>query len=302
MSCTATVILPTYNHGETIRFALWSALRQTVQDIEIFVVCDGCLDISKKIVLETAATDGRVKLFTFPKNRSRGEINRHRVLMHEAKGKIVCYLCDRDLWFPHHIETALKFLKNADFYTSNAPVFSKQHNVFFHYGMLDILYFRKKMLDSKQQFNFTPFSYCAHTLEAYHRLPFGWRETPEGLWTDLYMWKQFLFNPFCTALTNLQFTGFAFPSMYFRETASNKKRLQELSFWKNWMDSEDPRHLLNEMALNYLSGLEKIITGLEIQWNTVKKEQQSQDHLSLWESIISYKQLKNAAVNAFKGE
>ena len=41
-------------------------------------------------------------------------------------------------------------------------------------------------------FNRFELTFAGHTLEAYRRLPQGWRTTPADFpWTDLYMWRQF---------------------------------------------------------------------------------------------------------------
>ena len=52
MSVVATVIVPTHDHGQTLRLALASALDQTVADIEVVVVGDGVPDITREIVDE----------------------------------------------------------------------------------------------------------------------------------------------------------------------------------------------------------------------------------------------------------
>ncbi len=56
--------------------------------------------------------------------------------------------------------------------------------------------FRRLML---RGMNHIPLSCGAHTLAAYRRLPHGWRTTPPELATDLYMWQQFLEQPWCRA-------------------------------------------------------------------------------------------------------
>jgi hypothetical protein len=45
--------------------------------------------------------------------------------------------------------------------------------------------------------NFLPLSSVGHSLAAYRALLFGWRTTPRGIWTDLYMWQQFLEHRGC---------------------------------------------------------------------------------------------------------
>ena len=54
--------------------------------------------------------------------------------------------------------------------------------------------YRNRMLT--EPFNRFDFSFGAHTLEAYRRLPEGWRPpTPECPWADLTCGASFLFNP-----------------------------------------------------------------------------------------------------------
>ena len=40
-SPVATILVPTHDHGPTLRASVASALRQTVSDIEVFIVGDG---------------------------------------------------------------------------------------------------------------------------------------------------------------------------------------------------------------------------------------------------------------------
>jgi len=45
-------------------------------------------------------------------------------------------------------------------------------------------------------------------MDAYRRLPYGWRTTPPDFpWTDLYMWRQFLAEPWCRARSAMVPTG-----------------------------------------------------------------------------------------------
>jgi hypothetical protein len=69
-----------------------------------------------------------------------------------------------------------------------------------------------------------------HTLASYRRLPHGWRETPKGLHTDLYMWRQFIEQPWCHALS-LPFPTvlkFASPG---RMDWTLEQRLAEMEAW-----------------------------------------------------------------------
>lgn len=43
----ATVVIPTQDHGPTLRYAVQGALAQTVEDLEILVVGDGAPDVTR---------------------------------------------------------------------------------------------------------------------------------------------------------------------------------------------------------------------------------------------------------------
>ena len=57
----ATVLIPTHDHGPTLRYAVASALQQTVQDLEIFVIGDGVTDEGRAVVAELVRADPRVR-------------------------------------------------------------------------------------------------------------------------------------------------------------------------------------------------------------------------------------------------
>jgi hypothetical protein len=60
-----------------------------------------------------ARSDNRIRVFDFPKHENRGEPNRHHILLHEARGRNIFYLCDRNLLLPDHVERLGRLLKNA---------------------------------------------------------------------------------------------------------------------------------------------------------------------------------------------
>ena len=80
----------------------------------MFVIGDGVPDVTREVMAELTASDERVRFFDNPKGPRHGEIHRHEALK-EARGEIVCYLSDDDLWLPGHVEQLRALLADADF-------------------------------------------------------------------------------------------------------------------------------------------------------------------------------------------
>ena len=75
-------------------------------------------------------------------------------------------------------------------------------------------------------------TFGAHTLEAYRRLPGGWHKTPpEFPWSDLYMWRQFLTEPWCRSKSVMVPTGIC-THTHLRPNLINHQRAGELSCWR----------------------------------------------------------------------
>lgn len=188
MGYQATVLIPTHDHGRMIRHAIASAQAQTVTDIEILVVGDGAPAESAETVREIAAEDPRVRWFGFDKGPRHGEVLRAQVLR-QARGEIVCYLSDDDLWMPDHVESMGAAL--ADHAVAGALavlVLPDDDIVVFPHDLTRPSY--RRLLG--RGINRVPLSCFGHTMVAYRALPHGWRTTPERTPTDLYMINQFL--------------------------------------------------------------------------------------------------------------
>src|SRR6185295_19974403 len=112
MTMQATILIPTHNHGPTLARAIQSVLLQTVEEIEVFVIGDGAPDITRELMADITRRDKRVRYFDHPKGPRHGEIYRHAALA-EARGEIVCYLSDDDLYLPNHVATMRELLREA---------------------------------------------------------------------------------------------------------------------------------------------------------------------------------------------
>jgi hypothetical protein len=166
-----------------------------VSDLEVLIVGDGMDETTRTAAMALCAQDPRVRLFEFPKDARRGERNRHELLSTEARGRIVAYLCDRDLWLPDHLEELDRVLRESDFGHTLRYRVGRNDDYWFLYGM-DLR--DPKMRDPaalEAEKRLVPLSMAGHTLSAYRRLPYGWRTTPADVPTDAYMWRQFLEQP-----------------------------------------------------------------------------------------------------------
>jgi GalNAc5-diNAcBac-PP-undecaprenol beta-1,3-glucosyltransferase len=230
--------VPTHDHGPTLRSSLGSALAQTVENIEVLVIGDGVPDVTREIVGELSRIDERVRFFDHPKGPRHGEPYRHEALA-QARGEIVCYLSDDDLWFPEHIETMREELASADFVGGQAVHFEPGGRLLIWPSDLGQPWFRERMLAGEA--NFVPLSCAAHTLDLYRRLPEGWAPAPLTSATDVFMWRKVLRLPGVRARSTTRPTVLHFPSVLRRDWTP-QARAAELEPWLRRVADPDWRN------------------------------------------------------------
>ena len=219
----ATVIVPTHDHGPLLELAVRSALHQTVQELEVLVVGDGVDDRTRAAAETLAAEDERVRFLDNPKGPRLGEIHR-RAAIEVGRAPAILYLSDDDLWLPEHVEHVLELLDGHD--VANAlsvwigPTGVVQHST------IDLAdeWHRGEVMAGRQTPTLTA---MAHTRVWYHRLPYGWRTTPDGIPTDSWMWRQLLRDPACRARSGFVPTIVHLPSPQ-RRDMTPEQRLEEL--------------------------------------------------------------------------
>lgn len=175
---TATVLVPTHDHAETLPYVVRSVQRQSLQDFELFIVGDGVSEATRASVTDLVSRDPRIRFFDFPKGPRQGEGHRHEAL-HSASGRFVAYLGDDDLWMPNHLATVNEILLDADFGHTLHVGINAEGQLFGLLADLQSASYRNRMLT--EPFNRFDFSFGAHTLEAYRRLPEGWRPPPRSV-------------------------------------------------------------------------------------------------------------------------
>ena len=228
MTVRATIIIPTFDHGPTLLRSAASALQQTVQELEVIVVGDGVPDSTRSIMAELMRREDRVRFIDNPKHESRAEPARHAAVL-SARGEIICYLSDDDLYLPNHVETMLRALRHADF-AHALPLCVAANGYLWTYTVdLECREFRRYVAEVD---NRIPLTAGAHTREAYLGLPEGWRVPPRGTPSDYHMWKTFLAQPACRFASVALPTILVFPSPLRRQWTM-AERLAELDLWRH---------------------------------------------------------------------
>lgn len=128
-------------------------------------------------------------------------------------------------------------LQGADFAHSFPLHIMPNGKVKFFPTDLSIPIFRQMML---KFWNRVPFSSAAHTLDSYHRLDNGWDTTPRGQPTDWHFFRKFLAREDCRCVSGVDPTAVTFPSPP-RLAWTEKQRMEELSFWRTRISTEDRR-------------------------------------------------------------
>ena len=184
-SPAVTVIIPTHDHASTLDLAMASVLSQSIETLELVVIGDGVGDDAREVI--AAIDDPRVRFLDEAKTASRAELVRHRVLV-DSDSDYVCYLGDDDVMLPDHVETMSSALQEVDF-THPLPAYIRPDGALAaHPTDLSDPLCRQWHLNPEH--NAVSLTGVAHRLDAYRRLPNGWREAPPGRWSDHYMWEQ----------------------------------------------------------------------------------------------------------------
>lgn len=224
MSPLVDIVIPTHAHARLLPYSVRSAQEQTVTDLRIIIVGDGIGDDTRDAVRELMGSDDRIVFHDLPKAGGRtGEAHRNPIVG-SSDATHITYLCDDDLFFPDHVETMIELLRDADLAVPPETRLLRDGSISSSPWSLGDESGRRRALSGVGLFSLTGLS---HTMDAYRRLPFGWRETPVGLGSDQYMIMQFLEQDWCRcALADLT-TTVHLPS-YDRREMSDDERFVEL--------------------------------------------------------------------------
>lgn len=185
-----TIMLPIVRPPAMLPNAVRSVLAQTENDFELCIICDGAPLETVACAESMKREDSRIRVFAFDKGLRHGEAHRAAVL-NGSRADYVAQIGDDDLWFPDHLRTLGRHLKHADFVSlCQVRMHDGDKISLQHYGDLGDSYTRERM--QIELWNFFGPTEAGYRLSAYRALESGWSPAPEGIYSDLFMWRKFL--------------------------------------------------------------------------------------------------------------
>lgn len=111
-SPVVTVVCPTYNRGPALEATLRSALDQSLRELEVVVVADGCTDDTVDVVRRLSRADRRLRVVetTEPYGHPAKPRNLGAAL---GAGDLVAYLDHDDVWRADHLARAVRLVENG---------------------------------------------------------------------------------------------------------------------------------------------------------------------------------------------
>jgi glycosyltransferase involved in cell wall biosynthesis len=106
-SPVVSVVIPTFNHRDTIGATLDSVFAQTFREFEVVVVDDGSIDGTAEL-LRPLAEQGRIR---YVRQENAGQSAARNRGLHEAQGEFIAFLDDDDLWPPDKLEWQVEALR-----------------------------------------------------------------------------------------------------------------------------------------------------------------------------------------------
>ncbi|MBR0866087.1 glycosyltransferase involved in cell wall biosynthesis [Bradyrhizobium diazoefficiens] len=100
-----SVILPTYNRADLVRYAIASVLDQTYRDFELIVVDDGSTDDTPAVL--GSFDDPRLRCFSQP---NKGRSSARNFALHHARGDYIAFQDSDDLYLPTKLAKQVQFL------------------------------------------------------------------------------------------------------------------------------------------------------------------------------------------------
>lgn len=106
-----SVIIPTFNRAEKLRFCLERLLEQTFKQFEVIVCDDGSSDHTQNLIKEY---EDRLNLVYIYDNNFGGPAKPRNNGIKKAKGDLIAFLDSDDWWYPTKLEESIKYFDEFD--------------------------------------------------------------------------------------------------------------------------------------------------------------------------------------------
>jgi glycosyltransferase involved in cell wall biosynthesis len=105
-----SIITATYNRSNVLAYAIKSVLWSTFTDWELLVVGDACTDDTEQVV--ASFRDHRICFINLEHNTG-DQSGPNNEGFRQSRGRYIAYLHHDDLWFPDHLETAVRGIEES---------------------------------------------------------------------------------------------------------------------------------------------------------------------------------------------
>ena len=116
MTPLVSVVIPTFNRGNFVRWAIQSALSQTHSAVEVIIVDDGSTDETEEVI--QTIKDPRVRYF---RTDNQGNYCARNIGLEKAKGEFIAFLDSDDQFLPEKIAKQLEQFKKTRLLVYAAP-------------------------------------------------------------------------------------------------------------------------------------------------------------------------------------
>lgn len=118
-----SIIIPTYNNAEKVKYALESISRQSLRDFEVIVCDDGSTDHTKEVI---DSFRNKININYLCQEHWGGPALPRNGGLEIAKGDFVAFLDSDDLWYPNKLEVVSKYLNGADVLYHDLNIFTEK--------------------------------------------------------------------------------------------------------------------------------------------------------------------------------
>jgi hypothetical protein len=258
----ALILLPTYDHQDTLYASIAAVLAQTVTDWQLVIILDGSPPKSHAIAHAFASFDPRITVWPKPKGPRLGEAYRDEVIR-EHSARFVFQINDDDLWLPNHVEILSELLETADFvhgpvvriYPAPHPCERPASAI----GVFTSSEVRRAVQEGRG--NVAGPTQSAYRRSSYLDLAEGWTTTPE-VWsaTDMFMISKFLSHRHLRVASLTRPTSLTLHAHY-RRGWSPEQRAAELLTFQELLTKPHP-----ELELARTLTFERDFAGWCLDW------------------------------------